>query len=106
MLWSWEKKAGLHGDEANGSRDVFQGLLADFWKEVGILFVRYVNTQEADPQILEGIATLLQVRPAGYWGGGQFHLSHVTDLDSFRLLSHLFQDGTLWSPYISPFTSR
>ncbi|TNM84847.1 hypothetical protein fugu_009025 [Takifugu bimaculatus] len=61
MLWSWEKKAGLHGDEANSNRDVFQALLTDFWKEVGILFVRYVNTQEADPQILEGIATLLQV---------------------------------------------
>lgn len=79
MLWSWEKKAGLHGDEANSNKDIFQVLLADFWKEVGILFVRYVNTQEAEPQILEGIATLLQVRPTGL----QFHLSDVTDhLDS------------------------
>lgn len=61
MLWSWENKAGLHGDDASSSRDVFQGLLADFWKELRILFVLYVNTQEADLQLLEGMATLLQV---------------------------------------------
>lgn len=63
MLWSWENKAGLHGDDASRNRDVFQGLLADFWKELRILFVRYVNTQEADLQLLEGMATLLQVGP-------------------------------------------
>lgn len=55
----------MHGDEANSNKDVFQVLLADFWKELGLLFVRYVDTQEAEPQLLEGIATLLQVRPTG-----------------------------------------
>lgn len=62
MLVSWEKKAGLHGEgEANESKDVFQGLLADFWEGLGLLFVRYVDSEEADPQALEGVATLLQV---------------------------------------------
>lgn len=61
MLWSWENKAGLHGDEANSKKEIFQLLLADFWEELGILLVRYVDTEEADPQHLEGIATLLQV---------------------------------------------
>lgn len=61
MLWSWEKNAGLHSDDASSNRDIFQVLLADFWKEVQILFVRYVNTKEADLQLLEGMATLLQV---------------------------------------------
>ncbi len=62
MLVSWEKKAGLHGDdEANDSKDVFQGLLADFWEELGLLFVSYADSEEADPQALEGVATLLQV---------------------------------------------
>ncbi|TKS82943.1 E3 ubiquitin-protein ligase listerin [Collichthys lucidus] len=36
-------------------------LLADFWEGLGLLFVRYVDNEEADPQALEGIATLLQV---------------------------------------------
>lgn len=62
MLVSWEKKAGLHGEgEANESKDVFQGLLADFWEGLGLLFVRYVDSEEADLQALEGVATLLQV---------------------------------------------
>ncbi|XP_070699650.1 E3 ubiquitin-protein ligase listerin isoform X2 [Pempheris klunzingeri] len=62
MLVSWEKRAGLHSEaEANDSREVFQGLLADFWEGLGLLFVRYADNEEADPQALEGIATLLQV---------------------------------------------
>ncbi|XP_029304637.1 E3 ubiquitin-protein ligase listerin [Cottoperca gobio] len=62
MLVSWEKKAGLHcEDEANDRRDVFQGLLADFWEGLGLLFVRYADNEDADPQSLEGVATLLQV---------------------------------------------
>ncbi|GAA6232148.1 E3 ubiquitin-protein ligase listerin [Lates japonicus] len=62
MLVSWEKRAGLHSEgETNDSKDVFQGLLADFWEELGLLFVRYVDDEEADPQALEGVATLLQV---------------------------------------------
>lgn len=62
MLVSWEKRAGLHSDgEANDSKDVFQGLLADFWEELGLLFVSYADREEADPQALEGVATLLQV---------------------------------------------
>ncbi|XP_020495512.2 E3 ubiquitin-protein ligase listerin [Labrus bergylta] len=62
MLVSWEKKAGIQGaGEANGSKDVFKGLLADFWEGLGLIFVRYVDNEEADPQALEGVATLLQV---------------------------------------------
>uniref|UniRef100_H3CX74 E3 ubiquitin-protein ligase listerin n=1 Tax=Tetraodon nigroviridis TaxID=99883 RepID=H3CX74_TETNG len=61
MLWSWEKKAGLHGDDVSSNRDIFQLLLADFWQELRILFVPNVNTEEADLQRLEGMATLLQV---------------------------------------------
>ncbi|XP_073335390.1 E3 ubiquitin-protein ligase listerin [Pagrus major] len=62
MLVSWEKRAGLHSeDEANEGKDVFQGLLADFWEGLGLMFVRYVDNKDADPQALEGVATLLQV---------------------------------------------
>eukprot|EP00064_Thunnus_orientalis_P010735 superscaffoldBa00001484_g10762 len=62
LLVSWEKRAGVHsGSEANESKDVFQGLLADFWEGLGLLFVRYADNEEADPQALEGVATLLQV---------------------------------------------
>nr|XP_046266953.1 E3 ubiquitin-protein ligase listerin isoform X2 [Scatophagus argus] len=62
MLVSWEKKAGLRSeDEAADSKGVFQGLLADFWQGLGLLFVRYADNEEADPQALEGVATLLQV---------------------------------------------
>lgn len=62
MLISWEKRAGLHSEgEKNDSVEVFQGILADFWDELGLLFVHYVDSEEADPQALEGVATLLQV---------------------------------------------
>lgn len=61
MLVSWEKKAGLQGDEANESKKVFQGLLTDFWEGLGLLFVHHADNEEADSQALEGIATLLQV---------------------------------------------
>lgn len=62
MLVSWEKRAGLHSEDgANESSGVFQGLLADFWEGLGLLFVRYADNEDADPQALEGVATLLQV---------------------------------------------
>lgn len=52
----------MHSDyEANDSKDVFQRLLADFWEDLGLLFVRYVDNEEADPQVLEGVASILQV---------------------------------------------
>uniref|UniRef100_A0A671VDD3 E3 ubiquitin-protein ligase listerin n=1 Tax=Sparus aurata TaxID=8175 RepID=A0A671VDD3_SPAAU len=61
MLVSWEKRAGLHNEgEANEDKDVFQVLLADFWEGLGVMFVRYVDNKDADPQALEGVATLLQ----------------------------------------------
>uniref|UniRef100_A0A8D3CI19 E3 ubiquitin-protein ligase listerin n=1 Tax=Scophthalmus maximus TaxID=52904 RepID=A0A8D3CI19_SCOMX len=63
MLVSWEKRAGLLSEgETDEGKDAFQGLLADFWEELGLLFVRHVDNEEADPQALEGVATLLQVR--------------------------------------------
>ncbi|XP_028277901.1 E3 ubiquitin-protein ligase listerin isoform X2 [Parambassis ranga] len=62
MLISWEKRAGLHcEDEANDKKDVFQRLLSDFWEDLCLLFVRYVDNEEADTQALEGVATMLQV---------------------------------------------
>ncbi|KAF3706549.1 E3 ubiquitin-protein ligase listerin [Channa argus] len=62
MLISWERRVGLYNkDEANGNKDIFQGLLADFWESLGILFVHYVDNEEADQQALEGVATLMQV---------------------------------------------
>uniref|UniRef100_I3JAZ1 E3 ubiquitin-protein ligase listerin n=1 Tax=Oreochromis niloticus TaxID=8128 RepID=I3JAZ1_ORENI len=62
MLISWEKRVGLQREgEASDSKDVFQRLLTDFWEDLGLLCVRYVDNEEADPQALEGIATLLHV---------------------------------------------
>lgn len=62
MLISWEKRVGLQREgEASDSKDVFQRLLTDFWEELGLLCVSYVDNEEADPQALEGIATLLHV---------------------------------------------
>ncbi|KAF3840790.1 hypothetical protein F7725_006652 [Dissostichus mawsoni] len=62
MLVSWEKRAGLQGEEeATDNRDVFQELLADFWEGLGLIFVRYADNEDADRQALEGVATLLQV---------------------------------------------
>uniref|UniRef100_A0A3Q2YAX3 E3 ubiquitin-protein ligase listerin n=1 Tax=Hippocampus comes TaxID=109280 RepID=A0A3Q2YAX3_HIPCM len=58
MLVSWEKRAS---GESKGHRDVFQGLVADFWEELGIVFTRHADSEEASPQALEGIAALLQV---------------------------------------------
>lgn len=64
MLISWERRAGLHDkEESNESKDVFQGLLVDFWEELGLLLVRHVDSEQADPEALEGIAALLQVSP-------------------------------------------
>ncbi|KAF7206545.1 E3 ubiquitin-protein ligase listerin isoform X2 [Nothobranchius furzeri] len=71
MLVSWEKKAGLHGEsEENSSKGVFQRLLADFWEDVGLLLVSFVDTEEADPRALEGVATLLHVMRYPGRGGG------------------------------------
>lgn len=62
MLVSWEKRVGLQREgEASDGKDVFQRLLTDFWEDLGLLCVRYVDNEEADPQALEGIATLLHV---------------------------------------------
>lgn len=62
MLISWEKRAGLHSEgEANDNKDVFQKLLVDFWEDLGLLLVRYVDNEDADLQALEGVASLLQV---------------------------------------------
>ncbi|XP_030217301.1 E3 ubiquitin-protein ligase listerin isoform X2 [Gadus morhua] len=62
MLISWEKRAGLHGgDGSQEGADVYQTLLGDFWEGIGLLLVGFVDTEEADPKALEGVATLLQV---------------------------------------------
>uniref|UniRef100_A0A7N6FCH6 E3 ubiquitin-protein ligase listerin n=1 Tax=Anabas testudineus TaxID=64144 RepID=A0A7N6FCH6_ANATE len=61
LLVSLEKRVCLHKeDEDSNRKDVFQGLLTDFWEGLGLLFVRYVDNEEADPQALEGIASLLE----------------------------------------------
>lgn len=61
MLVSWENKAGL--DSAEGAKDkgVFKGLLSDFWEGLGLLLVSYGDDKDADPKVLEGVATMLQV---------------------------------------------
>uniref|UniRef100_A0A096M1G1 E3 ubiquitin-protein ligase listerin n=1 Tax=Poecilia formosa TaxID=48698 RepID=A0A096M1G1_POEFO len=62
MLISWEKRAGLHGEgEENDNKDVFKRLLADFWEELCLLCVCFVDDEDVDLQALEGVATLLQV---------------------------------------------
>ncbi|XP_054611847.1 E3 ubiquitin-protein ligase listerin [Dunckerocampus dactyliophorus] len=58
MLVSWEKRAG---PESKDSKDVFHGLVADFWEELGLVFIRHADNGEANPQALEGISALLQV---------------------------------------------
>lgn len=74
MLVSWEREAGLHSDdEANDTRDVFQVLLADFWEALGLLFMRYADSEDADPQALEGVATLLQVSLVWGISGSDMH---------------------------------
>uniref|UniRef100_A0AAX7SBV7 E3 ubiquitin-protein ligase listerin n=1 Tax=Astatotilapia calliptera TaxID=8154 RepID=A0AAX7SBV7_ASTCA len=55
------KRVGLQREgEASDSKDVFQRLLTDFWEELGLLCVSYVDNEEADPQALEGISNLCQ----------------------------------------------
>lgn len=62
LLVSWEKRADVHsGAESKDRTGVFQGLVADFWEGLSLLLVRYVDLEEADPQALEGVSTLLQV---------------------------------------------
>ncbi|XP_077447675.1 E3 ubiquitin-protein ligase listerin [Stigmatopora argus] len=58
MLVSWEKRAG---GESKAHKNVFGALVADFWEELGLAFTRHTDSEEANPQVLEGIATLLQV---------------------------------------------
>lgn len=62
MLISWEKRAGLRSEgEENNNKDVFKRLLVDFWEELCLLCVRFVDDEDVDLQALEGVATLLQV---------------------------------------------
>uniref|UniRef100_A0A8C5DMD2 E3 ubiquitin-protein ligase listerin n=1 Tax=Gouania willdenowi TaxID=441366 RepID=A0A8C5DMD2_GOUWI len=56
MLISWEKWAGLHAEsEVKDNKVVFERLLADFWEDITLMFVRHVDEEEADPRALEGI---------------------------------------------------
>uniref|UniRef100_A0A8C5G0K6 E3 ubiquitin-protein ligase listerin n=1 Tax=Gouania willdenowi TaxID=441366 RepID=A0A8C5G0K6_GOUWI len=80
MLISWEKWAGLHAEsEVKDNKVVFERLLADFWEDITLMFVRHVDEEEADPRALEGIAALLKV--------GSLYLSYVTvtDVGNWRL---------------------
>lgn len=61
MLVSWENKAGLDGAEGAKDKGVFKGLLSDFWEGLGLLLVRHADDKDADPKVLEGVATMLQV---------------------------------------------
>uniref|UniRef100_A0A8C5E2F3 E3 ubiquitin-protein ligase listerin n=1 Tax=Gouania willdenowi TaxID=441366 RepID=A0A8C5E2F3_GOUWI len=62
MLISWEKWAGLHAEsEVKDNKVVFERLLAHFWEDITLMFVRHVDDEEADPRALEGIAALLKV---------------------------------------------
>uniref|UniRef100_A0A3P9M3P8 E3 ubiquitin-protein ligase listerin n=1 Tax=Oryzias latipes TaxID=8090 RepID=A0A3P9M3P8_ORYLA len=62
MLLSWERKAAVSGEgEAPAASENFQSLLEDFWEDLGLLCVRYVDDEQADPRRLEGLAFLLQV---------------------------------------------
>lgn len=58
---SWEKKAGLDGGEGAKDNAVFKGLLSDFWEGLRLLFVSHGDDKDADTQVLEGVATMLQV---------------------------------------------
>nr|XP_057943089.1 E3 ubiquitin-protein ligase listerin [Doryrhamphus excisus] len=58
MIVSWEKRAD---GESKDSKGVFHGLVADFWEELGLVFTRHTDNEEANPQALEGISALLQV---------------------------------------------
>lgn len=82
LLVSLEKRVCLHKeDEDSNRKDVFQGLLTDFWEGLGLLFVRYVDNEEADPQALEGIASLLQVNSD----------SHIVPTEIFKLTQRVQQ---------------
>lgn len=62
MLVSWEKRAGLQSViESNDNSGVFKELVVEFWEGLALLCVRYVDSEETDPEVLEGMATLLQV---------------------------------------------
>lgn len=61
MLVSWENKAGLDGGEGAKDNAVFKELLSDFWDGLGLLFVSHGDDKDADPKVLEGVATMLQV---------------------------------------------
>lgn len=61
MLVSWENKAGLDGGEGAKDSAVFLELLSDFWEGLGLLLVSHGDDKGADPKVLEGVATMLQV---------------------------------------------
>lgn len=62
MLVSWEKRAGLQSIiESNDNSEIFKELIAEFWEELTLLLVRFVDNEKTDPRALEGVATLLQV---------------------------------------------
>uniref|UniRef100_A0A8C5DG75 E3 ubiquitin-protein ligase listerin n=1 Tax=Gouania willdenowi TaxID=441366 RepID=A0A8C5DG75_GOUWI len=78
MLISWEKWAGLHAEsEVKDNKVVFERLLADFWEDITLMFVRHVDEEEADPRALEGIAALLKV--------GSLYLKNVHKKKSVRM---------------------
>uniref|UniRef100_A0A8C5BPB0 E3 ubiquitin-protein ligase listerin n=1 Tax=Gadus morhua TaxID=8049 RepID=A0A8C5BPB0_GADMO len=84
MLISWEKRAGLHGgDGSQEGADVYQTLLGDFWEGIGLLLVGFVDTEEADPKALEGVATLLQVSSGR--GKKGFSISKMFEVHSLRV---------------------
>ena len=84
MLISWEKRAGLHGgDGSQEGADVYKTLLGDFWEGIGLLLVGFVDTEEADPKALEGVATLLQVSSGR--GKKGFSISKMFEVHSLRV---------------------
>lgn len=76
MLVSWENKAGLDGAEGSKDKAVFKELLSDFWEGLGLLLVSHGDDKDADPKVLEGVATMLQVQFFvfffGWWVEGLF----------------------------------
>lgn len=61
MLVSWENKAGLGVAEGAKDQAVFKELLSDFWEGLGLSLVSHGDNKDADPKVLAGVATLLQV---------------------------------------------
>lgn len=61
MLVSWENKVGLDGAEGAKDQAVFKELVSEFWEGLGLLLVSHGDDKDADPKVLEGVATMLQV---------------------------------------------